>query len=176
MCISLDPSRHFDALARITAASMVETEFAVGIKACPASFTVASIFLQVIHRPAFAAHLKLGGRNHTTMEEGEKKIRQEDCSEDSVLAGILTLTNRRIAFDKTKGRIMDFTKKFEETVVDAPLGDIEKVWKEGLLMKKICITIRTSDGPKTYKFGVFSNGSWLKSIQQAIQDSKSASS
>ena len=104
------------------------------------------------------------------MEEGEKKIRQEDCSEDALLAGILTLTNRRLAFDKTKGRIMDFTKKFGDTVVDVPLGDVEKVWKEGWLMKKVCFTARVGDGTKTYKFGVFSNGSWLESIQQAIGD------
>ncbi len=131
---------------------------------------------QAVAAPAFTAHLKLGGRNGRTMKEDEKKIRQEDCSEDSMLAGILTLTNRRIAFDKTKGRIMDFTKKFGETVLDAPLGDIEDAWKEGRLMKKVCITVKTPDGSKTYKFGVFSNGSWLKSIQQAIEDSKNTKS
>ena len=30
----------------------------------------------------------------------EKKIKQEDCSEDELGAGILTLTNKRTAFDK----------------------------------------------------------------------------
>lgn len=107
------------------------------------------------------------------MEEGEKRIRQEDCSEDTLLAGILTLTNRRLAFDKTKGRIMDFTKRFGETVIDVPLADVERVWKEGRLMKKVCFTAKTTGGVKTYKFGVFSNGSWLESIQQAIDDCKS---
>ena len=42
------------------------------------------------------------------MDESEKKIRQEDCNEDSLGSGILTLTNKRVAFDKKKGRIMDF--------------------------------------------------------------------
>lgn len=104
------------------------------------------------------------------MEEGEKKIRQEDCSEDKFGPGILTLTNRRIAFDKTKGRIMDFKKEFGETVIEIPLNNITKVWKEGLLMKKVCFTGKTNDGEGTFKFGVFSNGSWLDSIQDAIED------
>ena len=106
------------------------------------------------------------------MEEGEKKIRQEDCSEDKYGPGILTLTNRRIAFDKTKGRIMDFKKEFGETVIEIPLKDISKVWKEGLLMKKVCFTGKTKDGEDTFKFGVFGSGSWLESIQDAIEESK----
>lgn len=106
------------------------------------------------------------------MEEGEKRIKQEDCSEDSLGPGILTLTNKRIAFDKTKGRIMDFSKKFGETVINVRLGDIKKVWKEGLLMKKVCFTAHTKEGEKTYKFGVFGTGDWLESIQDAIQENK----
>jgi len=42
------------------------------------------------------------------MEEGEKRLKQEDCNEDELGAGILTLTNKRLAFDKTSGRIIDF--------------------------------------------------------------------
>ena len=103
------------------------------------------------------------------MEEGERKIRQEDCSEDKEGPGILTLTNRRVAFDKTRGRIMDFKKEFGETVIDVPLKDITKVWKEGLLMKKVCITGKTKDGEGTSKFGVLGTGSWLESIQDAIK-------
>ena len=44
------------------------------------------------------------------MEEGEKRIKQEDCSEDNLGSGILTLTNKRLAFDKTRARLMDFSK------------------------------------------------------------------
>jgi hypothetical protein len=104
------------------------------------------------------------------MEEGEKKIRQEDCSEDTLGPGILTVTNKRIAFDKTRGRIMDFAKKFDKTVINTPLNDVIKVWKEGWLMKKVCITVKDDDGQKDFKFGVFSNGSWLETLQEAIED------
>ena len=77
------------------------------------------------------------------MEEGEKKIRQEDCSEDSFGVGVLTLTSRRVAFDKTKGRILDMWKKFEDTILDVPLSDIVKVWKEGMFIKKVCFSAKT---------------------------------
>jgi len=106
------------------------------------------------------------------MEEGEKKLKQEDCHEDGLGPGVLTLTNKRLAFDKTKGRIMDFSKSFGETVIDVPLNDIKKVWKEGLLMKKVCFTSKTKEGDKTYKFGVFSTGGWLNDIQDAIEGFK----
>ena len=100
----------------------------------------------------------------------EKKIKQEDCSEDELGAGILTLTNKRIAFDKTRARMMDFSKHFGETIIDVSLGDVKKTWKEGLLMKKICFTAKTSEGNQTYKFGVFSPNGWLKSIEQTIKE------
>ena len=100
----------------------------------------------------------------------EKKIKQEDCSEDELGAGILTLTNKRIAFDKTRARMMDFSKHFGETIIDVSLGDVEKTWKEGLLMKKICFTAKTNEGNKTYKFGVFNTNGWLKSIEKTIHE------
>lgn len=106
------------------------------------------------------------------MEDGEKRIKQEDCSEDSLGIGILTLTNKRIAFDKTKARIMDFSKHMGETIVDIPLKNITKTWKEGLLMKKICITAKTDEDEETFKFGVFNTKSWLKSIESSIAENK----
>ncbi len=106
------------------------------------------------------------------MEDGEKRIKQEDCSEDSLGIGILTLTNKRVAFDKTKARIMDFSKHMGETILDIPLDNITKTWKEGLLMKKICFTIKTNEDEKTYKFGVFNTKSWLKNIEQSIEEHK----
>ncbi len=106
------------------------------------------------------------------MEDSEKKIRQEDCSEDSLGPGILTLTNKRVAFDKTRGRIMDFAKKFGETVINVPLDDVAKVWKEGIFMKKVCVRVKTDEGEKDYKFGVFSNGSWLKTLQDTLEKNK----
>ena len=106
------------------------------------------------------------------MEEGERRIKQEDCSEDNLGVGILTLTNKRLAFDKTKARIMDFTKHMGETILDVPLKDITKTWKEGLLMKKVCFTAKTNEGEKTFKFGVFSTKNWLKNIDESITNFK----
>ena len=106
------------------------------------------------------------------MEESEKKIRQEDCSEDTFGSGILTVTNKRIAFDKTRGRIMDFSKKFGDTVIDVSFNDVVKVWKEGLFMKKVCFRGKTKDGERDFKFGVFNNGSWLETFQDALEDFK----
>ena len=104
------------------------------------------------------------------MEDGEKRIKQEDCNEDNLGPGILTLTNKRLAFDKTKSRIMDFTKRMGETVLDIPLEDVTKSWKEGLFIKKVCFTAKTNEGEQTYKFGVFNTKGWLKSIEQAIKE------
>ena len=106
------------------------------------------------------------------MEDGEKRIKQEDCSEDSLGPGILTLTNKRLAFDKTNARIMDFSKRFGDTVLDISLEDVTKTWKEGLLMKKVCFTAKTDEGEKTYKFGVFNTKHWLKDIEKQIIDCK----
>ncbi|MEO9277157.1 MAG: hypothetical protein ABI340_05200 [Nitrososphaera sp.] len=102
------------------------------------------------------------------MEPNEKRLLQEDCSEDSLGAGILTLTNLRLAFDKTEGRILDFSKKFGKTVLEAKLDQIIEVAKEGWLIKKIRIKIKTDEGEKTYKFGVYSNGKWEKELKDAI--------
>lgn len=98
------------------------------------------------------------------MEEGEKKLRQEDCHEDELGTGVLTLTNRRIAFDKAQARIMDFSKYIGDTIIDVPLSDVKKVWKEGLLIKKVCILV----GEDTYKFGVLGPGGWTDAIQDAM--------
>ena len=102
------------------------------------------------------------------METNEKRIMQEDCSEDSLGPGILTLTNLRLAFDKTEGRILDFSKKFGKTVLETKLDQITDVAKEGRLMKKIRIKIKTDEGEKVYKFGVYSNGKWEKEVKEAI--------
>jgi len=106
------------------------------------------------------------------MDEGEKRLKQEDCSEDSLGSGILTLTNKRLAFDKTQSRIMDFSKHFGDTVIDVELKDIEKTWKEGRLMKKVCFAAKTKDGEKTFKFGVFNTKDWLKNIESAVESYK----
>ena len=106
------------------------------------------------------------------MEEGEKRLKQEDCNEDTVGTGILTLTNRRLAFDKTQARMMDFSKHFGETIIDVSLGDVTKTWKEGRLMKKVCFTTKKDNEEKTYKFGVMNTKDWLKNIEAAIENFK----
>ncbi len=106
------------------------------------------------------------------MDDSEKKIIQEDCSEDSMGSGILTLTNMRIAFDKTKGRIADFSKKIGDTVIDVPLNQIVQVGKEGWLVKKVWIKVKTSQDEKTYKFGVYNTNKWFKTLQETISQNK----
>ena len=106
------------------------------------------------------------------MEKGEKKIRQEDCNEDNLGSGILTLTNKRLAFDKTRARVMDFSKHFGDTILDISLNDVIKTWKEGWLIKKVCFTAKTSKGEETYKFGVFNTKKWLKTIDEVINNNK----
>ena len=104
------------------------------------------------------------------MDADEKRISQEDCNEDTIGVGILTLTNKRVAFDKKQSRVMDFTATIGDTVLDVPLENITKVWKEGLLMKKVCFTAKTNDGENTYKFGVFNNGGWLKTFKKTLEN------
>ena len=106
------------------------------------------------------------------MEEGEKRIKQEDCSEDGLGPGILTLTSKRLAFDKTNSRIMDFSKRFGDTVLDISLDKVTKTWKEGLLIKKVCFTAKTDEGEQTFKFGVFNTKSWVKIIEKIIDENK----
>ncbi len=104
------------------------------------------------------------------MDVDEKRISQEDCNEDTIGIGILTLTNKRVAFDKKESRVMDFTAKIGATVLNVPLENVTKVWKEGLLMKKVCFTAKTNDGENTYKFGVFNKGGWLKTFKKTLEN------
>ena len=106
------------------------------------------------------------------MDADEKRLKQEDCNEDELGTGVLTLTNKRIAFDKRKSRIADFSTKMGETVIDVPLNDLLDVWKEGRFIKKICFKIKTDEDEKSYKFGVMGTSGWLEEIQDAIEDFK----
>jgi len=95
---------------------------------------------------------------------GEKIILDEDCAEDKLRNGILVLTDRRLVFQKTQGRMATLSKKEGEVVLDIPLSKISSVRAEGFLVKKLVIV---SDG-QTYKFGVFSNSKWERQIKQLI--------
>lgn len=93
---------------------------------------------------------------------GEKVILDEDCAEDKLRSGILVLTDRRLVFQKTQGRMATLSKKEGEVVLDIPLSNITAVKAEGFLVKKVVIM----SGDQTYKFGVYSNGKWERQIKQ----------
>ena len=44
-----------------------------------------------------------------------------------------------------------------DTVLNVPLENVTKDWKEGLLMKKICFTAKTKAGEKSSTFGMIKN-------------------
>ena len=93
---------------------------------------------------------------------GEKVILDEDCAEDKMKSGILILTDRRLVFQRTQGRMATLSKKEGEIVIDLPLSKISGVRAEGFLVKKLVI----SSDDQIYKFGVFSNGKWERRIKE----------
>lgn len=95
-------------------------------------------------------------------EPGEHVINTEDCAEDNLRSGILVLTDRRLVFQKTEGRMATLSKKEGAVALDIPLGTISSFRAEGFLVKKFVVI---TDG-KTYKFGVFSSGKWEKQMRQ----------
>jgi len=99
-----------------------------------------------------------------TPAPGEKVILDEDCAEEKLKSGILVLTDRRLVFQKTQGRMATFSKKEGEVVLDIPLGKISGVKAEGFLVKKVVVV----SGDQIYKFGVYSNGKWERQIKQLI--------
>ena len=94
---------------------------------------------------------------------GEKIVLDEDCAEDRLRSGILTLTDHRLVFQKTQGRIATLSKKETEVVLDILLDKISSVRSEGFLVKKLVVIV---SGDRTYKFGVFNNGKWERQIKQ----------
>jgi hypothetical protein len=98
----------------------------------------------------------------------EKNVLFEDCSEDTLKSGILTLTNRKLAFEKTKGRIATLSKELLGEKIEFALKDIAQARSEGRIIKKLVIELNNSD--KTYKFGVLNPGNWVKEIKLQIED------
>ena len=98
----------------------------------------------------------------------EKNVLFEDCSEDTLKSGILTLTNRKLAFEKTKGRIATLSKELLGEKIEFELKDIAQARSEGRIIKKLVIELNNSD--KTYKFGVSNPGNWVKEIKLQIED------
>ena len=93
---------------------------------------------------------------------GEKVILGEDCAEDKLRSGVLILTDKRLVFQKTQGRMATLSKKEGEIALDLMVDEISEVRSEGFLLKKLVIT---TNG-QTYKFGVFSNSKWERQIRQ----------
>jgi hypothetical protein len=96
-------------------------------------------------------------------KKGEIRVFQEDCAEDKLKNGILTLTNLRIIFEKTEGKMATLSKKVEGVLLDLPLDKISSVKPEGFIIKKVVVT--TIDG-KPFKFGVFNIHKWVKLIEE----------
>ena len=99
---------------------------------------------------------------------GEKRILQEDCAEDNLKNGILTLTNQRILFEETEGTMATLSKKTGNVVLNVSLDKISSVRTEGFIVKKVVIAV----GNEVYKFGVFSTGKWAKAIGNQIKLNK----
>ena len=95
--------------------------------------------------------------------KGEKLILQEDCSEDNLKNGLLTLTNQRLLFEKTEGTLATLSKRTEELLLDIPLVEIKASKPEGFLIKKVVVITVQND---IYKFGVFNNSKWAKEIEK----------
>jgi PH (Pleckstrin Homology) domain-containing protein len=106
--------------------------------------------------------------NSAKPRQGEKRILQEDCAEDKLRNGILTLTNQRIIFEETEGRIATLSKRTGDILLDIPLDKISSVSTEGFIIKKVVIFM----DDKAYKFGVFNTGKWAKEIENQINMNK----
>jgi len=104
----------------------------------------------------------------------EKNVLFEDCSEDTLKSGILTLTNRKLAFEKTKGRIATLSKELLGEKIEFELKDIAQARSEGRIIKKLVIELNNSN--TTYKFGVMNPGNWVKEIKLQIEDQNKGSS
>jgi len=96
--------------------------------------------------------------------QGEKLILQEDCSEDHLKNGLLTLTNQRLLFEKTEGTLATLSKRTGELLLNIPLKEIKTSKGEGFILKKV-VVITIED--KIYKFGVFNNSKWAKEIEKS---------
>jgi hypothetical protein len=96
----------------------------------------------------------------------EKGILFEDCSEDTLKSGILTLTNKKLTFEKTKGRIATLSKELLGEKIEIEIKDISQARSEGRIIKKLVVELRKSD--QIYKFGVLNPGHWAKEITLQI--------
>ena len=95
----------------------------------------------------------------------EKVIIQEDCSEDNLKNGILTLTNKKIMFEKTKAKIATLSKEILNEELRIDFNHISNIKSEGRIIKKLVIEIENN---KIYKFGVLNPNKWAKAIKDCL--------
>ena len=96
---------------------------------------------------------------------GEKLIDEEDCAENRLGNGILTLTNQRLIFEKTEGQLATLSKKVGKLLLDIPLNRIKEFKSEGIILTKVVIITDEED----YKFSVLSSGKWAKEIRHQAE-------
>ena len=94
----------------------------------------------------------------------EKLVLQEDCYEDHLKNGLLTLTNQRLLFEKTEGTLATLSKRTGELLLNIPLVEIKASKGEGFLLKKVVVITIQND---IYKFGVFNSSKWAKEIEKS---------
>jgi hypothetical protein len=96
---------------------------------------------------------------------GEKLIDEEDCAENRLGNGILTLTNQRLIFEKTEGQLATLSKKVGKLMLDIPLNRIKAVKSEGIILTRVVIITDHDE----YKFSVLSSGKWSKEIRHQME-------
>ena len=98
------------------------------------------------------------------LREGEKVVFQEDCAEDDLKSGVLTLTSQRLLFEKTEGKMTTLWKEAGDLILNIDLHKISNVEARGFLIAKVVISV----GEYIYKFGVLNTGKWEKLIRKQI--------
>lgn len=101
-------------------------------------------------------------RSQSPNSNDEKIVLQEDCSEDNLKNGILTLTNKQLIFEKTKGRIVTLSKKLLADRLEIKFHEISTFRSEGIIIKKLVLVLKNDT---IYKFGVLNPKNWIKQIQ-----------
>jgi len=104
-------------------------------------------------------------RSQLPNSNDEKIVLQEDCSEDNLKNGILTLTNKQLVFEKTKGQIVTLSKKLLTEKLEIKFHEISNIKSEGIIIKKLVLMLKND---MVYKFGVLNPKNWLKEIQIQI--------
>jgi hypothetical protein len=104
-------------------------------------------------------------KSHSSKSKEEKIVLQEDCSEDNLKNGILTLTNKKLVFEKTKGRIVTLSKKLLTERLEIKFNEISNIKSEGIIIKKLVLILKNNT---IYKFGVLNPKNWIKVIQMQI--------